>query len=76
MVGFVQLEKCCSQRCLSRRLDSRKDAGAHFLSSFSPLTQTASRIVEFATTEEAQRAVKELSETVVLGRPVYLREVM
>lgn len=31
-------------------------------------------IVEFATAEEAQRAIKELSETVFLGRPVYLRE--
>ncbi|KAG8771082.1 hypothetical protein FRC16_006118, partial [Serendipita sp. 398] len=31
-------------------------------------------IVEFSTQEDAQRAIKELSETVFMGRPVYLRE--
>jgi len=32
-------------------------------------------IVEFATNEEAQGAIKQLSESMFLGRPVYLREV-
>jgi len=31
-------------------------------------------IVEFATHDEAQRAIKELSETPLLGRPVFIRE--
>ncbi|KAG8849121.1 hypothetical protein FRB96_000907 [Tulasnella sp. 330] len=31
-------------------------------------------IVEFHTYEEAQRAIKELSETLLLGRPVFIRE--
>ena len=33
------------------------------------------RIVEFASPEDAQRAVRELSETPLLGRPVFIREV-
>lgn len=32
-------------------------------------------IVEFTTPEEAQRAIKELSDTPLLGRPVFIREV-
>jgi RNA recognition motif-containing protein len=32
-------------------------------------------IVEFASQEDAQRAVRELSETPLLGRPVFIREV-
>lgn len=39
------------------------------------LMSSGFRIVEFATQEEAQRAIKELSERQFLGRPVYLREV-
>jgi len=31
-------------------------------------------IVEFASTDEAQRAVRELSESLLLGRPVFIRE--
>ena len=33
------------------------------------------RIVEFATREEAERAVTELNEGQLMGRPVFLREV-
>lgn len=33
------------------------------------------RIVEYSTPEEAQRAIKELSDTPLLGRPVFIREV-
>lgn len=33
------------------------------------------RIVEFASTEDAQRAIRELSEQLLLGRPVFIREV-
>jgi RNA recognition motif-containing protein len=32
-------------------------------------------IVEFASQEDAQRAVRELSEVPLLGRPVFIREV-
>lgn len=42
---------------------------------FYTLKLTISSIVEFATTEEAQGAIKQLSESMFLGRPVYLREV-
>ncbi|KAG9103278.1 hypothetical protein FRC06_011515 [Ceratobasidium sp. 370] len=31
-------------------------------------------IVEFSTTEEAQRAIRDLSETPLLGRPIFIRE--
>jgi RNA recognition motif-containing protein len=33
-------------------------------------------IVEFASPEDAQRAVRELSEQPLLGRPVFIREVL
>lgn len=32
-------------------------------------------IVEFASQEDSQRAIRELSETPLLGRPVFIREV-
>lgn len=32
-------------------------------------------IVEYSTPEEAQRAIKDLSDTPLLGRPVFIREV-
>lgn len=32
-------------------------------------------IVEFASPEDAQRAIRELSEVAMLGRPVFIREV-
>ena len=32
-------------------------------------------IVEFASSEDAQRAIRELSEQLLLGRPVFIREV-
>jgi RNA recognition motif-containing protein len=32
-------------------------------------------IVEFASPEDAQRAIRELSEQPLLGRPVFIREV-
>lgn len=32
-------------------------------------------IVEFASSEDAQRAIRELSEVALLGRPVFIREV-
>lgn len=33
------------------------------------------RIVEFASLEDSQRAIRELSEQPLLGRPVFIREV-
>jgi len=38
------------------------------------LTATTS-IVEFASQEDSQRAIRELSEQPLLGRPVFIREV-
>jgi RNA recognition motif-containing protein len=38
-------------------------------------THIFARIVEFASTDDAQRAVRELSESPLLGRPVFIREV-
>jgi RNA recognition motif-containing protein len=35
----------------------------------------ARSIVEYSSQEEAQRAIKELSDTPLLGRPVFVREV-
>ena len=44
------------------------------------LTQVGGRskgcgVVEFSQPEEAQRAIRELSDTPLLGRPVFIREV-
>jgi hypothetical protein len=36
---------------------------------------TSPRIVEFASHEDSQRAIRELSEQPLLGRPVFIREV-
>ena len=53
-----------------------KDAGelSFFLSLKTRLIYLYS-IVEFASQEDAQRAVRELSEQPLLGRPVFIREV-
>ena len=40
------------------------------------LTLLCVRIVEFASQEDAQRAIRELSEQPLLGRPVFIREVI
>ena len=47
-----------------------------FLALHSPLTYSWSSIVEFASQEDAQRAIRELSEVPLLGRPVFIREVI
>jgi RNA recognition motif-containing protein len=39
------------------------------------LTWSVFRIVEFASQEDSQRAIRELSEQPLLGRPVFIREV-
>jgi RNA recognition motif-containing protein len=39
------------------------------------LTRPVFRIVEFASQEDSQRAIRELSEQPLLGRPVFIREV-
>jgi len=39
------------------------------------LTLLLVRIVEFASQEDSQRAIRELSEQPLLGRPVFIREV-
>lgn len=53
-----------------------KGCGYVATSSSSSVTDTFPvRIVEFGNPEDAQRAVRELSEMTLLGRPVYIREV-
>lgn len=54
-----------------------KDAGESQPSNCRILTNSffLCRIVEFASAEDAQRAVRELSEQAMLGRPVFIREV-
>jgi hypothetical protein len=53
--------------------------GCGYVSSFrlpSPSVMTLFvRIVEFASQEDSQRAIRELSEQPLLGRPVFIREV-
>lgn len=39
------------------------------------VSKLSRRIVEFASQEDAQRAIRELSEVPLLGRPVFIREV-
>lgn len=40
-----------------------------------PWSNNNSSIVEFASQEDSQRAIRELSEVPLLGRPVFIREV-
>jgi hypothetical protein len=65
-----------SPKYSSRRRECPKDAGkfAYHLCPNQPLTFCIS-IVEFASSEDAQRAIRELSEVAMLGRPVFIREV-
>jgi hypothetical protein len=70
--------RSCSPRFSSRRPVSRRDAGNNLLLIWffcSVLTWSVFRIVEFASQEDAQRAIRELSEQPLLGRPVFIREV-
>ena len=46
-----------------------------FLSAVGLIAYLHCSIVEFASPEDAQRAVRELSEVPLLGRPVFIREV-
>lgn len=71
-----QLGKFYSPKFWSRRWESPKVAGTLKISLVYCYTELLSnRIVEFANSEDAQRAVRELSEMTLLGRPVYIREV-
>lgn len=48
-----------------------REQSARFLTS----SVTISRVVEFSKPEEAQRAIRELSDQQLLGRPIFIREV-
>lgn len=66
-----------SPKYSSRPPECRKAAGELFYS-FVPsalLTHVDDSIVEFASQEDSQRAIRELSEMPLLGRPVFIREV-
>lgn len=41
----------------------------------SELTRFARSVVEFSAPEEAQKAIRELSDQTLLGRPLFIREV-
>lgn len=66
-----------SPKSLSLLRASPKDAGESSPCSiyFFIFIALAFRIVEFASPEDAQRAIRELSEQPLLGRPVFIREV-
>jgi RNA recognition motif-containing protein len=61
----------------SSRLPVFQRAAGEFINVvFSPLSPNKNfRIVEFASHEDSQRAIRELSEQPLLGRPVFIREV-
>jgi len=54
-----------------------KGCGCAFLPHFlvKELTFCSPRLVEFATQEEAKTAIANLSESQLLGRPIFIREV-
>lgn len=72
-----QLVRFSSPKFSSHQPVSPRDAGKWLLvSNFSLcLTHLPFSIVEFASQEDAQRAIRELSEQPLLGRPVFIREV-
>jgi RNA recognition motif-containing protein len=70
-----QLVRSYSPKYSSRRLVYPKDAGKLPSSIRRTFAHDEISIVEFASQEDSQRAVRELSETPLLGRPVFIREV-
>ena len=64
-------------RCSSPQLESPRGVGVYIFSlSFRERSELQSfRIVEFASQEDSQRSIRELSEQPLLGRPVFIREV-
>jgi RNA recognition motif-containing protein len=71
-----QLVRSYSPKYSSHRLGCPKDAGTfNFWHYLQTSAHRSISIVEFASQEDSQRAVRELSETPLLGRPVFIREV-
>jgi hypothetical protein len=70
-----QLVRSYSPKFSSLRLACPRDAGEWSLSLFTHSLILSARIVEFASQEDSQRAIRELSEQSLLGRPVFIREV-
>lgn len=66
-----------SPKFLLRRLAFRKDAGEFITPDYLLFLSDVHlpSIVEFSNQEDAQRAIRELSEQTLLGRPVFIREV-
>lgn len=71
-----QLVRFSSPKFLSHPPGCPRDAGAYILHYYLVIWYSVcNRIVEFASPEDAQRAIRELSEQALLGRPVFIREV-
>ena len=71
-----QLVRSYSPKYSSLRQVCPKDAGEYYVVGFLVhLSYYHSRIVEFASQEDSQRSIRELSEMPLLGRPVFIREV-
>jgi hypothetical protein len=71
-----QLVRFSSPKFSSHLQVSPKDAGEYVLSqNFWQNFTISFSIVEFASQEDSQRAIRELSEQPLLGRPVFIREV-
>lgn len=67
--------RCYSPKFSSLPLVFRRGAGEYFPPLRWPTSQPPCSIVEFASQEDAQRSVRELSEQILLSRPVFIREV-
>lgn len=67
--------RCYSPKSLLRPPVFRRGVGEYIPLSIRTASQSLSSIVEFASQEDAQRSVRELSEQMLLGRPVFIREV-
>lgn len=77
-MGILQWERSFSRRLFSYPTACQRDAGesaSAFVNSLVADILSFASIVEFGTREEALRAISELNEQVLMGRPVYLREV-
>lgn len=71
-----QLVRFYSPKSWSPPPVSPKDAGkfSHF-SHLHVCSDLSHRIVEFGSQDDAQRSIRELSEQLLLGRPIFIREV-
>ena len=67
--------RCYSPKSLLPPLVFRRGVGEYIPPHLPSTSKLQFSIVEFASQEDAQRSVRELSEQMLLGRPVFIREV-